>query len=214
MSRRRAAFAATAALALLTGCAEADERSGLAQWANDETTALSRVLDPPIAVPPDRHLGRSLGALIAAEVAGSDAAHGPTVAECVTHHYARGGMIVAVHERCAGSHQRLFLYRALALWWVFGDLGDDDVIDAWFDPHDGGLLLEDVNFDTVADRRSESFQRLAPDHPSLGAFADWELAPVLDQHILDDTDGDGSYDLETITAGMDAAGQQSHFRRR
>lgn len=211
MGRRHPELAVMVSLALLTGCAELEEQE---ESHSETATALSRAIEPPIEVLPDAHLGRSLEALIAAEVAGSNAAHSPTVAECVTHHYEHDGMMVAVHERCAGSHQRLFIYRDLTLWRVFGDADDDDIIDAWFDPQGGGLLLEDENRDTVADRLSESFQRLGLHHPSLDAFPDWEPPAYLDERILEDTDGDGHYDLETITAGVDEQGHPSYWEKR
>jgi hypothetical protein len=181
---------------------------------------LSRALNPPIEIAHDPTIGASIDDVVAEVSAGADTSYSPTLDTCVMTHFEREGLVIAVHEHCIGSHSRLFAYRfepgdganepSVELERVYGDLGDDGIIDAWFDPAID-LMLEDVNLDDSPDARTES---AVDADVSLEGFDPTFVPPAyLGERILEDTDFDGLYDLETITAGLDPEGNQTYWQQ-
>jgi hypothetical protein len=197
-------------LCLLIGCAEEREPQVRASELRSE---LSRRLDPPVVVAPDSYVGASMAAALEESTQGCTETTSPTGTDCAVSHYVTKSAVIAVYEACAGHYSRLFLYQGDAelVWRALGDMDDDDRIDAWMDPASGGLLIEDRNRDGLVDARTESFERLGDGHVIEG-FEGWTPPAHLGEQILEDTDHDGRYDRETITAGEDPKGNPSYWQ--
>ena len=216
--QRVAMLLAPACVVTLIGCADSEEEIFGESAVKSE---MSRTLDPPVGVDSDADIGTSIETLREQATQESDATYSPTVASCVMQHYEHEGLVIAVYEYCTGSHRKLYVYEwgeengetVGTLERVFGDLDDDEIVDAWFDPAEGGLKIEDLNFDDAVDARTDAFERLGDDYVIQGFEAGWIPPEYPEERILWDTDFDGYYDRETITGGEDPQGNPSYWRK-
>lgn len=215
--QRVAMLLAPACVITLIGCADSEEEIfGQTTFKSE----MSRTLDPPVGVDSDADIGTSIETLRAAVAQESDETYSPTVASCVMQHYEHEGLVIGVYEYCVGSHRKLYVYEwgeengetVGTLERVFGDLDDDEIVDAWFNPAEGGLKIEDLNFDDAVDARTDAFERLG-DYVIQGFEAGWIPPEFPEERILWDTDFDGYYDRETITGGEDPQGNPSYWRK-
>ena len=217
--QRVAMLLAPACIVSMLGCADSEEEISRESAMKAE---MSRVLSPPVSVDTDADIGTSIEALVVQATQESDETYSPTVATCVMQHYEHEDLVIAVYEYCTGSHRKLYVYQWTEeagepvgfLTRVFGDLNDDELVDAWFDPAEGGLMLEDQNNDDGVDARTESFERLGTEYVIDGYDPAWAPPEYPDERILEDTDFDGYYDRETISGGEDPQGNPSYWRLR
>ncbi len=179
-----------------------------------QVTALTRPLEPTIAVADDATVGTSYDAVVEQVAKDAVVLPGSYGSSCIINHYERHGLVVAVDERCDGSYRRLMVFGdgdsgPQSLLMVYGDFDDDDAIDGWFDPAIG-TAIEDTDFDGHADRARTTADHISPE--VVDSFCEgWSEPAVLDEHVLEDMDYDGHYDRETLTAGQTAEGEPTYF---
>lgn len=212
---RAGSLITVAALAgLATACGGVDDSmSDEIAATPDKTTELSRPLDPTRPVEDDAELGSSFDDMLAAATTGAEAL-GSGGYSCSIDHYVVGDLVVAVDELCPGHYRRAMLFGDGAqgpqtLLYVYGDFDVDGRIDGWFDPT-RGFALEDADRDGIPDRSRTTTDHIEPD--VVESFANgWTAPEYIDEHVLEDTDLDGHYDLETLIAGQTPDGEATYW---
>lgn len=212
-----ATLCALGALALAgTGCG-ADPSVGSGESDMTMASSRTRTLSTPIAVPTDSDIGADILA-VRSQLVGStqpydesDTPWGETV--CHVAYYQAEGFRYLNWEDCEGESRILRGYRSGNMPdLVWADHDYDGMVDSWADDDIDGFRrdLGDDNRDGRVDREAIDVELLGADW-QLEGYDGCEPPEYVAMRILEDTDFDGYFDQESVTAGRGPDGSWSYW---
>jgi hypothetical protein len=208
-------------LALSLGACASDPSSNVGSDESNLTmsTSRTRALSEPIAVPTGSDVGRSIEELRAGLTAGidpfrsSEFDRGESV--CTVDDYAVAGYYYVNFQDCPDDSRILRGYQGgsfPAVVWADHDY--DGLVDSWDDDDVDGSgfrhTMDDDNGDGMVDREAIDIELLGPDYV-IEPFDGCEFPRAVAMRVLEDTDFDGYFDTESITAGRDAEGKSTYW---